>query len=710
MPHPLAGVTCLAAGVVVPLVCQAVPPLHTLQHEFTTLFTAILALLLFGSSLSTARRTPRRLAALGVSLLLALTCALLGFATMWVANALGPRCELARGISFYWVTLPPTFVFACVTGTILGASRLRWKGVLLCLTLAVGLDAAHDVAQLVWGPRVIPVDFFLGDLLAFNQRAAAGFTTLHLFQRGFLVVACFVLWGVVTAWIDRSRPAGIRAAVGSGLLAVVCVTAGPYVGVGWSLARLHEKLPIARTTTHFVIRATNDPATLSRVDAIARGLEWSWQRLDRLWSIDPRRQVRVYIYPDRNHKLEWTAIRAGHAKIRQIHIRADSPQTTLLHELVHALHIELQPSPRVLLYRGMLEGTAMAFGNDFAELPQVHDLQAGALESGKLPSASSIMSIAGFSSNHEWAAYQSAGSFLGFLVLQYGMEPFLTLQKTVDFETSYGKSITTLDGEWRTFLESVPVDPARTLSASRLFDDEVFTAYTRQTCPKSRPREDPGDRSLGALRRSLTRDGDLHGAVEVVDRQLRLPALKDFETHALLSSKIRLLARLKRWDALESVFRHRRGLGPIATGETMLERCLTDPEMRDSVSETLETQDSSRRRELLDDLARRHPDSLPVLYLRLVWGLTGESFDARIRATLDLLTTAPEACERVGRTVAGLIDEAFDDGAYAAAGTLCTTILDGCKDERVRHLAQLGVDRLAFESPGSERLDPRDQP
>ncbi len=142
----------------------------------------------------------------------------------------------------------------------------------------------------------------------------------------------------------------------------------------------------------------------------------------------------------------------------------------------------------------------------------------------------------------------------------------------------------------------------------------------------------------------------------------------------------------------------------------MLERSLSDPEIRDSVSEALETQDSARRRELLDDLARRHPESLPVLYLRLVWGLAGGSFDARSRATLDLLTSAPEACDHVGRTLAGLIDEAFDDGAYAAAANLCATILDGCRDERVRHLAQLGVDRLAFESSGSQRPEPRDEP
>ncbi len=710
MPHPVSGVSCLAASVIVPVVCQAVPPLHTLQHEFTTLFLVLLSPLLILSSLMTARRCAGRLAALRTNLVLALICMLLCFATMWIANALGPRCEIGKGIAFYWVTLPPAFAFACVSGTILGSTRLRWKGVMLFLALGAAISAAHDVAQLVWGPRVIPVDFFLGDLLAFNQRAAAGFTKLHLLQRAFLSVAGFVLWDAATAWIDRSRSAGIRAAAGAGLLAVVSLAAGPHVGVGWSLSRLHQELPIARTSSQFVIRAAEDPATLARVDGIARGLEWSWQRLHRLWPIAPRRRVDVYVYADREQKLQWTAIRAGHAKIRQLHVRADSPKTTLLHELVHALHIELKPSPRVLLYRGMLEGTAMAFGDDFAELSQAHDLQAGALESGKLPSAASIMSITGFSSNHEWAAYQSAGSFLGFLVLQYGIEPFLDLQKTIDFEASYGKSITTLDGEWRTFLESVPVDPARRLSASRLFDDEVFTAYTRQTCPKSRPRQDPGDRSLDALRRSLARDGDLQGAIEVVDRQLRLPALKDFEVHALLSSKIRLLARMKRWEALESVFEHRRSLGPVATGEAMLEQCLTDPALRNATAETLETQDPSSRREILDDLARRHPESLPLRYLRLVWGLPGGPFDARTQATLDLLTSAPGACVYVGRTAVGLIDEAFDDGAYTAAETLSETILDRCEDERVRHLAQLGLDRLAFETSGSERPDPRDEP
>jgi hypothetical protein len=52
----------------------------------------------------------------------------------------------------------------------------------------------------------------------------------------------------------------------------------------------------------------------------------------------------------------------------------------------------------------------------------------------------------------EKTAYILAGSFVGFLVERYGLARFHRLYATEDYETVYGKSLETLETEWRSSL------------------------------------------------------------------------------------------------------------------------------------------------------------------------------------------------------------------------------------------------------------------
>lgn len=55
----------------------------------------------------------------------------------------------------------------------------------------------------------------------------------------------------------------------------------------------------------------------------------------------------------------------------------------------------------------------------------------------------------------EKTAYILAGSFVGFVIERYGLAPFRSLYETGDYEKVYGKSLGTLEKEWRlTLLEN----------------------------------------------------------------------------------------------------------------------------------------------------------------------------------------------------------------------------------------------------------------
>jgi hypothetical protein len=53
----------------------------------------------------------------------------------------------------------------------------------------------------------------------------------------------------------------------------------------------------------------------------------------------------------------------------------------------------------------------------------------------------------------EKIAYVLAGSFVGFLIERYGLPPFRSLYETENYEMVYGKSLDTLENEWRSSLQ-----------------------------------------------------------------------------------------------------------------------------------------------------------------------------------------------------------------------------------------------------------------
>ena len=53
----------------------------------------------------------------------------------------------------------------------------------------------------------------------------------------------------------------------------------------------------------------------------------------------------------------------------------------------------------------------------------------------------------------EETAYVVAGSFVGFLIERHGLPPFRSLYETENYEKVYGKSLDTLEREWRVSIQ-----------------------------------------------------------------------------------------------------------------------------------------------------------------------------------------------------------------------------------------------------------------
>ena len=234
-----------ALGVAIPVACQLLPPFHVLSHEFTQLFTIISVPVLFfaGAGLTQALKeergelagTTRMSLGLSRAVTTAAVLGLVAFATMALANALGPDCRFLQGAVFYWITWTPTALLACVGGVVVGDRGWSQPAVLVG---AFALSLTHDGLQCWLSLNM--VDLMIGKPLAFHQRADMTIPALHSYQRLSVLGIAFCLWNLAF-WrraLHEPTPDGqavaqaaaIRGFLVGGVLCIVIFGFGSHVG------------------------------------------------------------------------------------------------------------------------------------------------------------------------------------------------------------------------------------------------------------------------------------------------------------------------------------------------------------------------------------------------------------------------------------------------------------------------------------------------
>ncbi len=661
-------ILCSAVGLVFPLIGQLTTPLHILTHEFTQLYALLTGIVLFFLARWTAKKTVKRYrslspvehmrGALQVSLTGIMVMGLLTMGAMYIANVVSWGCLFHRGVPFFWVTWLPVAAWAGVGGILVGMRGWGWLKSAGLVLLIIILSFAQDLLQFIKGGR--GVDFILGDPLAFDQRVGMAIPEIHFYQRMFVVLLAYCLWHLGLWRFGRKWLAGNggyqkelqhfrrKALISSALVLSSAMFLGSYIGLGWGRAALHSELPEIHRTEHFNFFYAPGGYAEDSIMAISSDAEWYWQRLSSHWNTSPKKPVDVYLFEDYNHLKRLTGIGSAHASINMICIVYYSATTrTFYHELVHALHqAGFRPKFTVWFNRGIVEGLAEAYEDELVWLPEAHRRHAGALKSGKLPSAADFMSLLGFWKVEETLAYDSSASFIGFLIYTYGMDKFREFQKSPDYKRVFGKDIFQLDIEWKKFLENVEVDVETRLRAGNYFDAAYWGAYSKECCPKLGERNPDIEKRARRLwvRRHYDRAYDLYKSLYETRNEVRwgyqaalclqnlnqhekaLALLHDltnrkdlaeFELIKILKARASILMELQDWPALYTTFEELASFedGEPSEDQRIVESLLHQPELRTTVSEALSTEDTVERQRLLENLAKAHPEIYEVQYL-----------------------------------------------------------------------------------------------
>jgi tetratricopeptide (TPR) repeat protein len=746
-------VTCLIVGVAVPLLCQLAPAVRVLTHEFTQLFTMVsFVAIVFAAWKQTkkakacAEEWPEALVlqdSFTVSLAGLLLCGWTAFAVMAAFNVWGPRCQFTGGASFFWITWTPAALFGAVLGCIAGCRRWQWWKTLLLLLVIFILSFVQDGLQAWRGVRV--ADFIVGEPVALDQRAGIEASSFHIHQRLFVLLLTAALWQWEVWRACRNQKDGKgalstrvsdrRLNVLWALLVAVVIVAGSHVGIGWGRGAMLSYLSAERETEHFVIHYPPSGDAANKIDEIGDYAEWCWDALCRRWEITPHKKVALYCFNNYGDLQKHTGAGA-HAVVRSVFLSSgEATGDTMLHELIHALHIELKPRWTTIFNRGVEEGVAEAFAAYYADLPEAHQREAGALKHNRLPSAAQFMDLLGFWTIREGNAYSAAGSFIGFLVRQYGMDKFRVFTSTLDYEKAYGCGLGDLDKAWRAFLSSIPVDLETQLRAAESYDASLWgESYLDCNCPKlgdtvEKPetrarnlwfagnyraaravyeelfKRDGKPRWAGQTAQCLYKLGREEEAAALLEQQLARTGLTDFDRVPALKTLVNCLMSLKAWDKLYPRLDEQTALEKDA--EALKDRnavgaCLHNPDLRDAVAGALLTEDPNRRCRQFKELADRFPQDASLRRLYLTRGISADmpravrEMKARVAEMLDTVKAEPSALKTLSQPLSAAADRLMDNDEYEFA----RGILDIISGEGVEAMQRARIERkkgyLAF--------------
>jgi hypothetical protein len=525
------------------------------------------ALLVATRSLTTDNRQLTPLSALGRGVAYGTVLALTGAAIATLHGLRAGFCDAPLGYEL-WATGPgPGAVMGGAWGAAAGLIALRFRRRRLAAVLLALLGPLGGVAIGLWrfytSPMVFGFDPFVGyfagplydtvvdpgsRLLSYRFGSLStllGVSVLahhlELDQRARLVL------------VSRGRP-GLVAAGALALGVSLAITlSGPRLGHYHTTRSIEEGL--GRTLTVQRCQVVYS-AVIPKPDAERVGRECAGHlpELEHYFAVQAPGHVKVFLFASDAEKGAYMG--ATHTYIAkpwrdEIYIQAAGfPHPTLGHELAHVVAGRLARGPfRVagplggwIPDPGRIEGYAVAASpgedDDFTLL----EWSRAMLDMQLLPDLRSVFRL-GFLAKSHSTAYTVAGAFVSWLHDHYGRESLFGWYHGGTLESATGKSLATLEREFRADLAKLTLRPELSAMAKARFDRPSIFG---RVCPRRIDRDlGLADARLGA--------GDTRGAREAFQTLLRLEPANTRARFGLVQCDVRdgeLARAVERYQAL----------------------------------------------------------------------------------------------------------------------------------------------------------------
>lgn len=233
-------------------------------------------------------------------------------------------------------------------------------------------------------------------------------------------------------------------------------------------------------TPHFEIIYPPDQEWSREITVIGHLHEYYYKQIITELKITEDIKLKSYIFRNEEEKKELTG--AGRTQIakpwlKEIYITPVSlTDARLKHEISHIISAILIDSPLGLYgkFRGIIPNMAVVEGIAVALEPEtnilsLHQRAAVLFRENRLPSFSRLFDVRKFYSSSGPISYSAAGSFIRFLLDNYGIENFKRLLKHEDFRIIYKKDVSQIEKEYIEFIKKIDISPQERYWATLLY-------------------------------------------------------------------------------------------------------------------------------------------------------------------------------------------------------------------------------------------------
>jgi hypothetical protein len=422
------------------------------------LISGITGIALFRRNRAFAGVLVRQVTLLGIPWLL-LTATLL-----WV-----PNCDYLRGLGLFATFTIPGIILAVGISYFLVAAGIG-RPVLAFVMGSILLALGGVVYDLGFHAQFYTYSHVFGGVLGpiYDDELSI--------RPGIFVFRAFtLLWALVAVGAGHVLRGGhrywLRITALASMLLVVGYVYRAELGINSTESSVQRSLGGHHATPHFDIYFEAGSLVQEELRFIERVHEFRLAQLGRALEVTPSGRIRTYLYPDAATRARlvgarYTNVAPVWLREPQMHILEESFDRVFAHELVHILSREFgMPIIGASRLVGLVEGLAVALEPPDGA-PNVHEqvvtaatVRTALMEREGRTLAGEVaarLGATGFWTGRGAVSYTTMGSFVRFLLDEYGPEPFRHVYRTGDFHAAYGRNVQDLTAEWEAYIRRIP--------------------------------------------------------------------------------------------------------------------------------------------------------------------------------------------------------------------------------------------------------------
>ena len=375
-----------------------------------------------------------------------------------LSNFVFSICPLADGIPYYLLISAPSQILGFAISVFIVRLSSKFRIILFNIVflplILIPLYEIYTLPQIYFYNALI--GFFPGTMydenIPLDQKFIAYRSMITLFA-----ILVFTLYRISFKLRDELSKILLTTILVSLLL--VYWNSSEELGLTTTIDSIKSELKGETITDHFIILYP-DSLKSNEIEYLKLNHEFYYSKLSHTTGLSTLNKITSIVFKNKLQKGRlFGAYRADVAKpwLHQIYLDIDNYESTLKHELAHIfmgevsdnmLHVAVGINP------SLIEGFATALENNYDD-NDVHYSAFLARNKNYKVELPELFSGFSFLAQTPSLAYIYSGSFIKYLIDNYGFSLTSNLYANLDFEQHFGKSITELAGEYEKFLDGL---------------------------------------------------------------------------------------------------------------------------------------------------------------------------------------------------------------------------------------------------------------